>query len=93
LNEFKYNTLILSIALPPHYIEVFLDYEVSIASFFNVANHGSLIYRFFKCFFSQPVYPYFSPWNCSGPIAEFLNFIFPYPILCNALVPKLRSCT
>uniref|UniRef100_A0A452R2E5 B30.2/SPRY domain-containing protein n=1 Tax=Ursus americanus TaxID=9643 RepID=A0A452R2E5_URSAM len=60
--------LTISMAVPPHRIGVFLDYEAGIVSFFNVTNHGSLIYKFSKCCFSQTVYPYFNPWNCPGPI-------------------------
>ncbi|XP_058990363.1 E3 ubiquitin-protein ligase TRIM34-like isoform X3 [Mustela lutreola] len=60
--------LTLSMAVPPHRIGVFLDYDAGIVSFFNVTNHGSLIYKFSKCCFSQSAYPYFNPWNCPGPI-------------------------
>ncbi|XP_044114623.1 tripartite motif-containing protein 34-like isoform X1 [Neovison vison] len=60
--------LTLSMAVPPHRIGVFLDYDAGIVSFFNVTNHGSLIYKFSKCCFSQTAYPYFNPWNCPGPI-------------------------
>uniref|UniRef100_G1M446 B30.2/SPRY domain-containing protein n=1 Tax=Ailuropoda melanoleuca TaxID=9646 RepID=G1M446_AILME len=60
--------LTISMAVPPHRVGVFLDYEAGIVSFFNVTNHGSLIYKFSKCCFSQTVYPYFNPWNCPGPI-------------------------
>ncbi|XP_008064723.1 E3 ubiquitin-protein ligase TRIM22 [Carlito syrichta] len=78
-NEFEYNAfedsssshpkiLTLSMAVPPHRIGVFLDYEAGIVSFFNVTNHGALIYKFSKCCFTQPVYPYFNPWNCPGPM-------------------------
>lgn len=60
--------LTLSMAVPPHRIGVFLDYDAGIVSFFDVTNHGSLIYKFSKCCFSQTAYPYFNPWNCPGPI-------------------------
>ncbi|NP_001192120.1 tripartite motif-containing protein 34 [Canis lupus familiaris] len=60
--------LTISMAVPPHRIGVFLDYEAGIVSFLNVTNHGSLIYKFSKCCFSHTVYPYFNPWNCPGPI-------------------------
>ncbi|XP_036283979.1 tripartite motif-containing protein 34 isoform X3 [Pipistrellus kuhlii] len=61
--------LTLSVAVPPRRVGVFLDYEASTVSFFNVTNHGSLIYKFSKCHFSQTVYPYFNPWNCLAPMA------------------------
>ncbi|XP_032709169.1 tripartite motif-containing protein 34-like isoform X3 [Lontra canadensis] len=60
--------LTISMAVPPHRIGVFLDYDAGIVSFFNVTNHGSLIHKFSKCCFSQTAYPYFNPWNCPGPI-------------------------
>ncbi|XP_054436541.1 E3 ubiquitin-protein ligase TRIM22-like [Pteronotus mesoamericanus] len=78
-NESEYNAfedsptsdpklLILSMAVPPCRVGVFLDYEAGTVSFFNVTNHGSLIYKFSKCRFSQAVYPYFNPWNCPRPM-------------------------
>ncbi|XP_044927262.1 E3 ubiquitin-protein ligase TRIM22 isoform X2 [Mustela putorius furo] len=60
--------LTLFIPVPPCRIGVFLDYEARVVSFFNVTNHGSLIYRFSNCQFSHAAYPYFNPWNCQRPI-------------------------
>ncbi|XP_077631664.1 E3 ubiquitin-protein ligase TRIM34 isoform X1 [Crocuta crocuta] len=60
--------LTLCMTVPPHRIGVFLDYEAGIVSFFNVTNHGSLIYKFSKCCFSRTAYPYFNPLNCPGPM-------------------------
>uniref|UniRef100_A0A8C0K8H2 Tripartite motif containing 22 n=1 Tax=Canis lupus dingo TaxID=286419 RepID=A0A8C0K8H2_CANLU len=60
--------LTLFMPVPPCRIGVFLDYEARIVSFFNVTNHGSLIYKFSECQFSQTTYPYFNPWNCQYPI-------------------------
>lgn len=60
--------LTLSMAIPPHRVGVFLNYEARTISFFNVTNHGSLIYKFSKCHFSQPAYPYFNPWACPAPM-------------------------
>ncbi|CAO2582542.1 Tripartite motif-containing protein 6 [Lemmus lemmus] len=56
------------VAAPLHRVGVFLDCEEGIVSFFNVTNHGSLIYTFFQCCFSHPAYPYFNPWNCPAPM-------------------------
>lgn len=56
------------VATPLHRIGVFLDCEEGIVSFFNVTNHGSLIYKFTQCRFSQPAYPYFNPWDCPAPM-------------------------
>ncbi|XP_074191991.1 E3 ubiquitin-protein ligase TRIM22 [Rhinolophus sinicus] len=78
-NESEYNAfedsstsdpkvLTLSMAVPPCRVGVFLDYEAGTVSFFNVTNHGSLIYKFSKCRFSQTAYPYFNPWNCTAPM-------------------------
>lgn len=60
--------LTLSVAVPPHHVGVFLDYEAGTVSFFNITNHGSLIYKFTKCRFSQVAYPYFNPWDCPAPM-------------------------
>ncbi|XP_008064721.1 tripartite motif-containing protein 34-like [Carlito syrichta] len=60
--------LTLSMAVLPHRVGVFLDHEAGSVSFFNVTNNGSLIYKFSKCCFSQPTYPYFNPWNCPVPM-------------------------
>ncbi|XP_058401777.1 E3 ubiquitin-protein ligase TRIM22-like [Diceros bicornis minor] len=60
--------LTLSMAVPPRRVGVFLDYEGGTVSFFNVTNHGSLIYKFSKCHFSQTAYPYINPWNCPAPM-------------------------
>ncbi|XP_019523971.1 PREDICTED: E3 ubiquitin-protein ligase TRIM22-like [Hipposideros armiger] len=78
-NESEYNAfedsstadpkvLTLSMAVVPCRVGVFLDYEAGTVSFFNVTNHGSLIYKFSKCRFSQTVYPYFNPWHCPAPM-------------------------
>ncbi|XP_053417798.1 E3 ubiquitin-protein ligase TRIM34 isoform X2 [Nycticebus coucang] len=60
--------LTLSMAVCPDRVGIFLDYELGIVSFFNITNHGSLIYKFSKCCFSQPAQPYFNPWNCPIPM-------------------------
>lgn len=60
--------LTLFMAVPPCRVGVFLNYEAGIVSFFNVTNHGALIYKFSGCRFSQPAYPYFNPWNCQVPM-------------------------
>ncbi|XP_008561950.1 PREDICTED: E3 ubiquitin-protein ligase TRIM22-like, partial [Galeopterus variegatus] len=60
--------LTLSMAVPPHRVGVFLDCEAGTVSFFNVTDHGSLIYKFSDCCFSHPAYPYFNPWNCPAPM-------------------------
>ncbi|XP_014637853.1 PREDICTED: E3 ubiquitin-protein ligase TRIM22-like [Ceratotherium simum simum] len=62
------HVLTLSTAVAPRRVGVFLDYEACTVSFFNVTNHGSLIYIFSECCFSCTVYPYFNPLNCPGSI-------------------------
>ena len=66
-STFDPKVLTLCMTVPPR-IGVFLDYEAGIVSFFNIANHGSLIYEFSRCQFFQTTYPYFNPWNCPGSI-------------------------
>ncbi|XP_066222885.1 E3 ubiquitin-protein ligase TRIM22-like [Saccopteryx leptura] len=60
--------LTLWMTVPPHCVGVFLDYEAGTVSFFNITNHGSLIYKFSECCFSLTASPYFNPWNCSAPM-------------------------
>lgn len=60
--------LTLFMAVPLCRVGVFLDYEARTVSFFNVTNHGSLIYKFSKCQFSKTAYPYFNPGNCPAPM-------------------------
>ena len=58
----------LKLTVPPNRIGVFLDYDACTVSFLNVTNHGFLIYKFSSCSFSQKMYPYFNPMNCTGPM-------------------------
>lgn len=69
-NSFPCHGIALSLITetPPLRVGVFLHYDAGIVSFFNVTNHGSLIYRFMRCCFSEPAYPYFNPWVCSAPM-------------------------
>nr|XP_026237862.1 tripartite motif-containing protein 12A-like isoform X1 [Urocitellus parryii] len=60
--------LVLSLTVPPQHIGVFLDYETRELSFYNVTNHGFLIYKFSKCFFPKEVFPYFNPETCPEPM-------------------------
>uniref|UniRef100_A0A8D2AT33 Tripartite motif containing 5 n=1 Tax=Sciurus vulgaris TaxID=55149 RepID=A0A8D2AT33_SCIVU len=61
-------TLILSVTVPPQCIGVFLDYEACELSFYNVTNHGFLIYKFSRCSFTGEVFPYFNPESCPEPM-------------------------
>lgn len=56
------------VAAPLQRVGVFLDCEEGMVSFFNVTNHGSLIYTFSQCCFPHPAYPYFNPWDCPVPM-------------------------
>ncbi|XP_004621267.3 tripartite motif-containing protein 5-like [Sorex araneus] len=60
--------LTLSMTVPPCRIGVFVDYEARTVSFYNVTNHGFLIYKFSSCTFTNKIFPYFNLMNCSGPI-------------------------
>ncbi|XP_070281536.1 tripartite motif-containing protein 5-like isoform X1 [Myotis yumanensis] len=61
-------TIPLFLSVPPNRVGVFLDYDAGTVSFFNVTNHGFLIYKFSSCFFSQKMFPYFNPMKCSAPM-------------------------
>ncbi|XP_053518597.1 tripartite motif-containing protein 5-like [Artibeus jamaicensis] len=58
----------LILTVPPHRVGIFLDYDAHTVSFYNITNHGFLIYKFSSCSFSQKVYPYFCPMTCTGPM-------------------------
>ncbi|KAM5315860.1 tripartite motif-containing protein 5-like [Glossophaga mutica] len=60
--------LTLSLTVPPHRVGVFLDYDALTVSFYNVTNHGFLIYNFSSCSFSKEMYPYFCPMTCNVPM-------------------------
>ncbi|XP_070281544.1 tripartite motif-containing protein 5-like isoform X2 [Myotis yumanensis] len=61
-------TIPLFLSVPPNRVGVFLDYDAGTVSFFNVTNHGFLIYKFSSCSFSQKMFPYFNPMKCSAPM-------------------------
>lgn len=50
----------LHVQVPPCQIGIFVDYEAGIVSFYNVTDHGSLIYTFSECDFAGPLRPFFS---------------------------------
>ncbi|XP_039703822.1 tripartite motif-containing protein 34-like [Pteropus medius] len=58
----------LSLSVPPCRVGVFIDHNAGIVSFFNVTNHGFLIYKFSSCSFSQEIFPYFNPMKCAAPM-------------------------
>ncbi|XP_054436546.1 tripartite motif-containing protein 5-like [Pteronotus mesoamericanus] len=79
VNQFKYKAFVesspssplqltLCLTVPPRRVGVFLDYDGGTVSFYNVTNHGFLIYKFSSCSFSQKIYPYLSPMKCTAPM-------------------------
>ncbi|KAH0501390.1 Tripartite motif-containing protein 30A [Microtus ochrogaster] len=62
------SVLLLSLTRPPTRVGVFLDREACTLSFYDVSNHGALIYRFSKPSFPNAVFPYFNPMGCSEPL-------------------------
>ncbi|XP_042760609.1 E3 ubiquitin-protein ligase TRIM21 isoform X3 [Panthera leo] len=50
----------LHLRVPPCQVGIFLDYEASTVSFYNITDHGSLIYAFSECAFAGPLRPFFS---------------------------------
>lgn len=51
----------LHLSVPPCQIGIFLDYEARTVSFYNITDHGSLIYTFSECAFKGPLRPFFNP--------------------------------
>ncbi|XP_066106862.1 E3 ubiquitin-protein ligase TRIM21-like isoform X1 [Saccopteryx bilineata] len=52
---------LFQLQVPPSQIGIFLDYEASTVSFYNITDHGSLMYTFSNCAFTGPLRPFFSP--------------------------------
>ncbi|XP_012412630.1 E3 ubiquitin-protein ligase TRIM21 [Trichechus manatus latirostris] len=50
----------LHLQVPPRQIGIFLDCETCTVSFYNVTDHGSLIYTFSECDFAGPLRPFFN---------------------------------
>nr|XP_023394802.1 E3 ubiquitin-protein ligase TRIM21 [Loxodonta africana] len=50
----------LDLKVPPHQVGIFLDYENHTVSFYNITDHGSLIYTFSECAFVGPLRPFFN---------------------------------
>lgn len=61
-------SLLLSMAVPPRRVGIFLDYEAGTVSFYNVTNHGLPIYTFSKYYFPTALCPYFNPCSCVVPM-------------------------
>ncbi|XP_078138119.1 E3 ubiquitin-protein ligase TRIM21-like [Centroberyx gerrardi] len=55
----------LSLKTKPQKVGVFVDYEESLVSFYDV-DAAALIYSFTGCTFTEKLYPYFSPCNNHG---------------------------
>ncbi|KAM8923599.1 E3 ubiquitin-protein ligase TRIM21 [Lycaon pictus] len=49
----------LHLQVPPCQVGIFLDYEAHTVSFYNITDHGSLIYTFSECAFAGPLRPFF----------------------------------
>ncbi|XP_051048478.1 tripartite motif-containing protein 30A isoform X2 [Phodopus roborovskii] len=62
------SVLVLSLIPPPSRVGVFLDREACTLSFYDVSNHGALIYKFYEPSFPKSVYPYFNPMESSEPM-------------------------
>lgn len=50
----------LYLPVPPSQIGIFLDYDAHTVSFYNITDHGSLIYTFSECAFTGPLRPFFN---------------------------------
>ncbi|KAG8522815.1 E3 ubiquitin-protein ligase TRIM21 [Galemys pyrenaicus] len=54
-------TTSLDLLVPPCQVGIFLDCEAGMVSFYNITDHGSLIYSFHECDFAGPLRPFFNP--------------------------------
>ncbi|XP_004708956.1 E3 ubiquitin-protein ligase TRIM21 [Echinops telfairi] len=50
----------LHLQVPPCQVGIFLDCDTCTVSFYNVTDHGSLIYTFSECAFGGPLRPFFN---------------------------------
>lgn len=50
----------LQLQVPPKQVGIFLDYEAKTVSFYNITDHGSLIYTFSECDFNGSLRPFFN---------------------------------
>ncbi|XP_039669077.1 E3 ubiquitin-protein ligase TRIM21-like [Perca fluviatilis] len=69
-NGFEYKALdvppvLLSLKSQPQKVGVFVNYEAGLVSFFDV-NAAALIYSFTGCFFTEKLFPFFSPCKNEG---------------------------
>lgn len=64
----KPSVLTLSLMVRPCRVGIFLDCAAGTLSFYNISNHGTLIYRFCAGSFPDRVFPYFNPMGSSEPL-------------------------
>ncbi|XP_039668838.1 E3 ubiquitin-protein ligase TRIM21-like [Perca fluviatilis] len=57
--------VLLSLKSPPQKVGVFVDYEEGLVSFYDV-DAAALIYSFTGCFFTEKLFPFFSPYRTEG---------------------------
>lgn len=50
----------LNLQVPPSQVGIFLDCDARTVSFYNITDHGSLIYTFSECVFNGPLRPFFN---------------------------------
>ncbi|KAL1774501.1 tripartite motif-containing protein 30A-like [Sigmodon hispidus] len=67
----KASVLALSLTGPLSRVGIFLDREANTLSFYDVFNHGALIYRFYEPSFPKNIYPYFNPLDSPGPMTIY----------------------
>lgn len=64
----------LQLQVPPKQVGIFLDYEAKTVSFYNITDHGSLIYIFSECDFNGFLRPFFNTgFNDNGTNASPLT--------------------
>ncbi|XP_068459951.1 E3 ubiquitin-protein ligase TRIM39-like [Clinocottus analis] len=64
----------------PQKLGVFVDYEESLVSFYNI-DAAALIYSFTHCSFTEKLYPFFSPGQGFGSFLDHFNNADPLIIL------------
>ncbi|KAI4884976.1 hypothetical protein NFI96_020247, partial [Prochilodus magdalenae] len=92
-NEYKAcadRSVVLSLREKPQKVGVFVDYEEGMVSFYDVESR-SHIYSFTGQFFTEKLYPFFSPGNNDGVGRDFSSLVSEDQFLCSICLDMLSD--